>query len=152
MIRLVAGWAFDASHGLQPELRNLARRALAASSGSETDLSRIASGFNALRANLRRGLDPLVGAVATEALFDRSVRLSAEQFGWLPGVLPKNIAGTRRELTIDAAVLPPAPEFADGLASALAHTVAILTDFLGEDLIRPIVERAWAVNAVKPRK
>ena len=146
----MAGWAFDASHGLQPELRNLARRALASASGSETDPSRIASGFNALRANLRRGLDPLVGAAAAEALFDRSVRLSADEFRWLPAAVPKNVAGTRKELTTDSAALPPAPELAEGLAAALAHTVALLANLIGQDLIQPIVERAWKANAVNP--
>ena len=148
MIPLVSGWAFDASHGLRPELRALARRALLAAAGSDADVPRISSGFNALRAALRGGLDPLVGSTAAEALFDRSVRLSADQFRWLPAVLPKDATGSRRELTLESADLPPAPELAEGLATTLAHTIALLTNFLGEDLMLRIVQNAWEVNTV----
>ena len=136
----------DASHGLPPELRSRAHRALLATAGCPIDTARIGSAFKILRSNLRQGLDPLVGGDAAEALFDRAVRLTADEFPWIVPALPKS-ADLSDPSSMDLNNVPDTRELANGLAATLAHTVALLISFLGADLVAPIVRRAWPVDS-----
>jgi hypothetical protein len=35
--------------------------------------------------------------------------------------------------------------FAEGLATVLAHNIGLLSTFVGEDLVLPLVQEAWGI-------
>jgi hypothetical protein len=124
--------------------RQFARQALLqrASAAEALSHSEVVDAFQALRQRLMQTLAAIFGSAAIDALFERSAHLAAIEFAWLADVLP---AGSHATVT-DVSMIP-APKTADhvvdGFAAALAYDIGLLVALVGEDLILPLVQKAW---------
>jgi hypothetical protein len=120
--------------------RPFARRALLDAVGCATPNNhQLSEAFAALRARLVRSLEPIFGTVAVETLFERSRHLAAEEFSWLPALLPARTGAA------PLAVAPSvsAEELLNGLAAVLAFDVGLLVGLVGHDLVLPLMQKAW---------
>jgi len=129
---------------ISPNLVRLTSQALIAATGEAAPtMSQLASAFDLLCERLRTRLHPLFGTVAVAALFARAHSLRAIEFAWLAEVLPKD--GDRCSLdALDPVRLHlSADDIAAGLATALAQVVGLLTTFIGDELVIPLLQDAW---------
>ena len=109
--------------------------------GAAPSQKQVCEGFKALRERLGETFIPVFGAIAIDALFERSRYLTAQEFTWLPDVMPGPSA-----TSLDLAALcrvKTADEALDGFATMLAHDIGLLTTLVGDDLVWPLVEKAW---------
>jgi hypothetical protein len=128
-----------------PQLRLLVRRALVEQTGAASpDRPRLASAFNTLCERLRQRLQTLFGRTAVDALFARAVHVAASEFPWLPDVIGKNGDGCSADALagLQGVDMKNAD---DGLASVLAHDIELLSAFVGDDLVIPLVQQAWGI-------
>jgi hypothetical protein len=136
-----------------PKLRRFVKHALAAATGSPTpDRTQLASSFDVLCEGLRVRLDPLFGSVAVDALFARALHVATAEFAWLADVVP---TGGERCLPeglqrVSGAIERDALE--DGLAAVLAHNIGLLSTFIGDDFVMPLVQAAWETTSVGPAR
>jgi hypothetical protein len=129
-----------------PSLRRFVRRALVDATGvAEPDHAQIASAFNMLCQRLRTRLQPLFGTTAVGALFVRSVHVAAGEYPWLGEIAPKgqDSCSVDRNATLERIDVNTLYE---GLATVLAHNIGLLSAFVGEDLVLPLVQQAWGVG------
>ncbi len=127
-----------------PRFRRFARRALVQAAGAEPpDRAQLASAFEALCERLRTRLHPLFGGTAIEALFARALHVARSEFPWLAGVVPRQTQRCSLEGldTVTADLQPGGIE--EGLAAILGHQIGLLSAFIGEDLIVPLVQESW---------
>ena len=131
------------------KLRRFVRQALVGASGATApDQAQLASSFNSLCERLRARLHPLFGSTAIAALFARALHVATAEFPWLARVVAKD--GERCELegleavsrTIDRETLE------EGLAAVLAHEMGLLSAFIGEDFVMPLVQAAWETTSM----
>jgi len=128
-----------------PQFRRLVRRALVEKTGAaSSDRPRLASAFNTLCERLRQRLQPLFGAAAVAALFARAVHVATSEFPWLAEVIGKNGDGCSPDAIariqgVDMETVE------DGLAAVLANNIDLLSTFVGNDLVLPLVQQAWGV-------
>jgi hypothetical protein len=135
-----------------PPLRRFARHALVATTGvTAPDLSQLAAAFDVLCDRLRARLHPMFGTEAIAALFARAHRMATSEFPWLTSVVPKD--GERCSLDgVEALSRRLEPNtMADGLAAVLAHDIGLLSTFIGDDLVMPLVQEAWGTASVSDR-
>jgi hypothetical protein len=135
-----------------PKLRRFARHALVAATGATApDPAQLASAFDVLCERLRMRLHPMFGTAAIAALFARSHRVATSDFPWLANVVPKD--GERCSLdgleTVSRHLEPET--MAEGLAAVLAHDIELLSTFIGDDLVMPLVQEAWGTASVSDR-
>jgi hypothetical protein len=126
-----------------PELRRFVGRALAdvtaVAAPTATD---IASAFTLLCDRLRTQLQPLFGATAITALFARGHQLAMAEFAWLAdvGLTPEGCSLSH----VGATGAPVTPDhLQEGLAAVLANEIGLLSTFIGEDFVLPLVQQAW---------
>jgi hypothetical protein len=127
-------------------LRRFVRRALVDTAGvAEPDRTQLASAFETLCRRLRDQLKPLFGSNAVEALFVRSVHITASEHAWLGGLVPhgKDACSVDRIASLEHLDLNTLQE---GFAAVLAHNIGLLSAFIGEDLVMPLVQQAWGVS------
>jgi hypothetical protein len=134
-----------------PKLRRFVRHALVGAAGAPTpNQAQLASSFNLLCERLRARIHPLFGATAIAALFTRAVHVATSEFQWLGDVVAKD--GERCSLegldSISEEIKREALE--EGLAAVLAHEIALLSAFIGEDFVMPLVQAAWETTSVGP--
>jgi hypothetical protein len=134
-----------------PKLRNFVKHALVGVSGAPApDAAQLLSSFDLLCERLRARLHPLFGATAIAALFARAVHVAAAESPWLAAIVPHD--GQRCSLEglerVNGKIEREA--LADGLASVLAHELALLSAFIGEDLVMPLVQAAWETTVIAP--
>lgn len=126
-----------------PPLRRFVRRALLDATGAaDPDRAQLASAFGTLCDSLFERLEPVFGTAAVSALFARSVHVATSEFAWLADVLSKTptscaVEGNGSFDRLDVSAL------AEGLSAVLAHNIGLLTAFVGEDVVLPLVEQAW---------
>lgn len=127
-------------------LRRFVRRALVDATG-ETAPGReqLAAAFDTLCERLRRQLLPLFGTAAVSALSARSVHAAAADFPWLRELTPDEESPCVAEPRIASVAQLDVDALKDGLAAVLAHNIALLNTFVGEDLVLPLVQQAWGV-------
>jgi outer membrane PBP1 activator LpoA protein len=101
--------------------------------------------FNDLCDRLIAVLEPLFGGPAVEALFARAGQLAAREFPAISTALAKGEARCR----VDALNDSSPSEAADMLAALLAHKIELLITFVGEDLVMPLIRRAWPAVAAR---
>jgi hypothetical protein len=129
-----------------PSLRRFVRRALVDTTGvAEPDRTQLASAFETLCQRLRDQLRPLFGTAAVGALLVRSVHVATGEYPWLGGIVPKgpdscSVDGIATLENLDVNTLH------EGLATVLAHNIGLLSAFVGEDLVLPLVQQAWGVS------
>jgi hypothetical protein len=126
-------------------LRRFVRRALVDATGTASpDRAQLASAFDMLCERLRRQLQPLFGATAVNALFVRALHVATVEFPWLRDL----VRNEQNPCAADriASVPEPGIETVEaGLAALLAHNIGLLSTFVGEDLVLPLVQQAWGV-------
>jgi hypothetical protein len=131
-----------------PSLRRFVRRALVDASGAASpDRAQLAAAFDTLCERLRERLQPLFGTTAVRALFVRALHVATSEFPWLAEVVPKNhdpcsVNGSPVLRSVDVSLLE------EGLAAVLAHNIGLLSAFVGEDLVLPLVQQAWGTATV----
>jgi hypothetical protein len=135
-----------------PKLRQFVRHALVAATGVTTpNLAQLASAFDLLCDRLRTRLHPMFGTTAVSALFARAHRRATSEFPWVADILPEG--GERCSLD-GLEVIGPHLEpdtMADGLAALLAHDIGLLSTFIGDDLVMPLVQEAWGTASLSER-
>jgi hypothetical protein len=127
-----------------PQLQRLVSRVLANATGQTSpDAAQLSSAFDELTAQLRSRLQPLFGTVAMSALFARALHVAMSEFPWLGNVLEPEGDGrcTPDSMAILSAI--DATVVRNGLAAVLAHQIGLLSAFVGEDLVLPLVQQAW---------
>jgi hypothetical protein len=133
-----------------PQLRRFVRHALVAATDQQAPTQRhLASAFDLLCDRLRARLHPLFGSTAIAALFARAVHVASAEFRWLGDVVPQDgercvLEGLDRVSgTIDSRTLK------EGLAAILAHEIGLLSAFIGEDFVMPLVQAAWETTTLE---
>lgn len=132
-----------------PALRRFVRRALVAATGAATPTaSELAAAFDLLCERLRARLYPLFGAAAISALFARAHHVATAEFTWLRDVVPND--GERCSIEGLQAVAGEldSETLQEGLAAVLAHDLGLLSTFIGEDFVMPLVQEAWGAASV----
>ena len=89
---------------------------------------------------LRQKLQSLFGTTAVNALFARALHVTAVEFPWLNESVGQDGCSTD---VIAAVREVPMDRLEEGLAAVLAHNIALLSAFVGEDLVLPLVQQAW---------
>jgi hypothetical protein len=131
-----------------PSLRRFVRRALVDATGvAEPDRAQLAAAFDTLCQRLRSRLQPWFGTAAVAALFVRSVHVATGEYPWLDEIAREgqdscSVDGIATFDSLDVDTLHA------GLATVLAHNIGLLTTFVGEDLVMPLVQQAWGVSGV----
>jgi hypothetical protein len=135
-----------------PALRRFVRHALTSGPGGPAPgPAQLASAFNRLCDRLRARLQPLFGATPVDALFARALHVATAEFPWLPEVIvddddrcsPEALDRVSADISRDA--------LEAGLATVLAHDIGLLTAFIGEDFVMPLVQAAWDPPPPLPR-
>jgi hypothetical protein len=116
------------------------------------DRAQLASSFDLLCDRLRARLNPLFGPTAIAALFARALHVATAEFPWLAEVVLKDgercsLAGLERvsgEIKHEA--------LTEGLAAVLAHEIGLLSAFIGEDFVIPLVQAAWETTSIGPAR
>jgi hypothetical protein len=132
------------------ELHRLVRQALVGSTGVPApDPAQLATAYEVLCKRLRTRLDAMFGGDATTALFARAHRLALSEFAWVANLVPNDTGGY--SLDGGNGITPDiGPDLmAEGLAAVLTHTIALLSQFVGDDLIMPLVREAWGPASQK---
>jgi hypothetical protein len=130
-----------------PKLRRFVRHALIGVAGDTApDRAQLASSFDLLCERLRARLQPLFGATAIAALFARALHVATAEFPWLADVVPTDgercsVEGLER---VSGHIERDALE--EGLATVLAHDIGLLSAFIGDDFVMPLVEAAWGAT------
>jgi hypothetical protein len=123
--------------------RALAERALDGVVVADANHRQVAEGFNVLRDRFGAQVERLFGAIATDALFERSIHLAKVEFPYLSTLNP----GSARRIRVDGpqSALPAidARVLHAGLAAVLSHDIALLSALVGEDIVMPLVNKAW---------
>jgi hypothetical protein len=126
-----------------PQLRRFVVRALIDTSGAASpDGAQLASAFDTLSDRLRKRLQPLFGSRAVTALFSRARHLASAEFPWLLDIIPNGSEQVAADRLRTISGLEPAM-LRDGLAAVLAHDIGLLSAFIGDDLVLPLVQDAW---------
>lgn len=135
-----------------PSLRRFVRRALVDTAGvTDPDPAQLASAFATLCQGLRNRLQPLFGTAAVSALFVRSIDVAVGEHPWLAQILPKD----QDSCSADTIATPGSLDvnmLQEGLATVLACNIGLLSAFVGEDLVLPLVEQAWGVGGASGRE
>jgi hypothetical protein len=124
-------------------LRRFVRHALvsAANHGAPSTVQ-LHAAFSVLCEQLWLRLFPLFGESAVKALFARAVHVAQAEFPWLRGV---TLDQSRCALIgLDAVSENLAPQLVEeGLSAVLAHKLGLLSAFIGDDVVLPLVEQSW---------
>lgn len=133
-------------------LRRFVRHALvAATEDTAPDGAQVRAAFDLLCDQLWLRLRPLFGELAIKALFTRSLHVSRAEFAWLENVTTTSDNRCALE-GLDAVSRDLGPQvLADGLAAILAHQIALLSAFIGDDIVLPLVEQAWGAASMSNR-
>lgn len=136
-----------------PRLRRFTKQALVAVVPDPApDQAQLATAFELLCDRLRARLHPLFGGAAIAALFARALHVATTEFPWLADVVPKN--GERCSLEnlerVSGAV--ERESLQEGLAAVLAHEIGLLSAFIGEDFVMPLVQAAWETTSSGPAR
>ena len=126
-----------------PALRRFVHQALVSTAGVPNPTpEQLIAAFDTLCDRLRGRLQPIFGTPATVGLFTRAFHLAAKEYPWLGQLTPNlercSLAG------FDAVSCPPdRAAFAEGIAAVLAQDIGLLTAFIGEEFVMPLVQDAW---------
>jgi hypothetical protein len=124
--------------------RFVARTLVDATQLAVPDGAALAAAFTKLCERLRSRLQPLFGAAAVAALFARALHLSAAEYPWVVDVVQED--GAR--CALDGLTTVNSDDVVQGLAALLAHDIALLSTFIGEDMVLPLVQQAWGTEVL----
>jgi hypothetical protein len=127
-----------------PQLRRFVRRTLVTAAGANRPThAQLGAAFDLLCHGLTGQLQPLFGGAAVAALFARAHHLTATEFPWLGDVIPAG-GGQCSPHKLEAAA---GEILQEGLAALLANEIGLLSAFIGEDFVLPMVQEAWSAAA-----
>jgi hypothetical protein len=136
-----------------PKIRRFVQYALTDVGGAGVaDRPQLASSFGIMCDRLHARLHPVFGRTAIAALFVRALHVATAEFSWLADVVAKDgercsIEGLERvsaEIELDA--------IRAGLGAVLSHEIGLLSEFIGEDFVMPLVQAAWETTSVGPAR
>jgi hypothetical protein len=134
-----------------PKLRRFVQHALTGVGGATVpSRPQLASSFDVLCERLRLRLHPVFGPTAIAALFVRALHVATAEFPWLADVVAKDgercslegLEGVSAEIELE--------QIHAGLAAVLAHEIGLLSAFIGEDFVMPLVQAAWETTTGRP--
>jgi hypothetical protein len=132
-----------------PKLRRLVKNALIAAGGDATPtLAQLAPAFDLLCDRLRSQLRPLFGGTATAALFARALHLATSEFPWLADLVSTDGEVVSRPVLERIGDSIDRDTLAEGFAAVLAHEIGLLSVFIGEDFVMPLVQAAWETTTL----
>jgi hypothetical protein len=136
-----------------PQLRNFVKHALVgATSQAAPDPAQLAAAFDLLCDRLRGRLHPLFGPTAIAALFARAIHVATAEFPWLSDVVPKDSERCSLEGLERVGEEIKREALTEGLAAILAHDIGLLSAFIGEEFVMPLVEAAWETTSISPTR
>ena len=131
-----------------PGLRRFVNQALVSTSRvPNPDVTQLSAAFSLLCDRLRQRLQSIFGTPATVALFARALHIAAQEYPWL-NELKLNPERCSLEGFDSAPARLDRQHFAAGLGAVLAHDIGLLTAFIGEDFVMPLVQDAWGDASV----
>ncbi|HUE89526.1 MAG TPA: hypothetical protein VMO26_25905 [Vicinamibacterales bacterium] len=135
-----------------PRLRGFVRHALvAATDVASPDAAQLGAAFHLLCDQLWMRLRPLFGELAIKALFVRALHAAQAEFPWLEGLSPAADDGCRLD-GFDTLSRDLDPHMlVEGLAAILADEIGLLSAFIGDDVVLPLVEQSWGPEMVGRR-
>jgi hypothetical protein len=114
--------------------------------------AQIISSFDLLCDRLRAQLHPLFGATAIAALFARAIHVATSEFPWLSDILPKDGERCSAEGMERVRDKIEREALTEGLVAVLAHDIGLLSAFIGEDFVMPLVRAAWETTSIAPAR
>jgi len=134
-----------------PKLRRFVQHALISVGGaSAQDRAQLASSFDVLCDHLRVRLHPVFGPTAIAALFVRALHVAKAEFPWLADVVATDGERCSLEGLERVSAEIELKTIRAGLAAVLAHEIGLLSAFIGEDFVMPLVQAAWETISVGP--
>jgi hypothetical protein len=126
--------------------RPLVRTALLDATGTQApSRAQVVVAFNSLCDRLGAVLEPLFGRRAVDALFTRARHLASQDFPPLASALGPHEHRCRLDAFDERGA--SAADAAEMLAALLAYKIELLTTLVGEDLVMPLIRRAWPAAA-----
>lgn len=125
-----------------PALREVARRLTAQELGSKQTSDELASATVNLFTTLLTNLSTLLGEAGSVALFRRSIRL-AETIVPLYGQVRGADAGSVLDAVGACLREQPPPVASQATEALLTIYIELLATFIGEELIRQLLQEAW---------
>jgi hypothetical protein len=136
-----------------PKLRRFVKQALVGATGrTAPDQAQLVSSFDLLCERLRARLHPLLGQPAVAALFARALHVATAEFPWLADVVPKDGERCSPEGLERVSGGIDRDALQEGLAAVLAHKMGLLSAFIGEDFVMPLVQAAWETTLIGPAR
>jgi hypothetical protein len=147
----VSQWSIaDLQVGMTPEfphIREFVLRAFAQHAKNQSaNAAHITATFDTLCERLRTRLQPLFGNAATQALFRRALQVATAEFEWLTPLVPRGADQCASDELARPMARLTADDLQRGLATVLAYDIALLSEFVGSDLIMPLVQEAWSMD------
>jgi hypothetical protein len=134
-------------------LRRFVRRALVGATGhTAPGATQLASSFDLLCERLRARLHPLFGPAAITALSARALHIATTEFAWLADVVSTDGEKCSLENLERVSGAIDRDVFEEGLAAVLAHEMGLLSAFIGEDFVMPLVQAAWETPLIEPTR
>jgi hypothetical protein len=134
-----------------PKLRRFVQHALTGAGGTAVpSRAQLASSFDLLCDRLRARLHPMFGPTAIAALFVRALHMTTAEFPWLAAVVAKDGESCSLEGLDRVSAEIELEEIHAGLAAVLANEIGLLSAFIGEDFVMPLVQAAWETTSVGP--
>jgi hypothetical protein len=132
-------------------LRRFVNHALiGATNDSAPERALLSAAFILLSDQLGLRLRPLFGGLAIKDLLARALSLAQKEFPWLDGVSVDGSDGYAL-LGLEAIKEDVSPhELASGFSAILAHQIALLCGFIGDDIVLPLVEQSWGTASLVP--
>ena len=133
------------------KLRRFVQHALTGAGGAAVpSRAQLASSFDVLCDRLRVRLHPVFGPTAIAALFVRAHHVATAEFPWLADVVARDRERCSLEGLERVSADIELETFHAGLAAVLAHEIGLLSAFIGEDFVMPLVQAAWETTSVGP--
>lgn len=123
--------------------QSLVRGVLVRGAGRHPSQRQVFAAFNALCDQLAAPLERLFGATAVDALFARALHLASIEFPALNTVIAKNARRCAIDGPDTAASSVNIQDLQTALAAVLAYHIELLSALVGEDLVMPLVMKAW---------
>jgi hypothetical protein len=132
-------------------LRRFVRHAVvAATDDAAPDAAQLRAAFELLCQRLWLRLRPMFGELALRALLARSLHVAQTEHPWLQGVTLDGSGCSFNGIDTVSRDLPP-HILADGLSAILTQKIALLSAFIGDDVVLPLVEQSWGAASLTDR-
>jgi len=136
----------------QVHLRLVVRRALAGNrkkSAPRPSVAWLADAFDARSEELRQRLNVLFGPAAIDALFAHALRVAGAEHTWLADAVQLTSQGLSTQRLRENGTVPGAVAVEKALVAILATALEALVNFIGRELVLPIVADSWGRQVIE---